>query len=127
MTDLTDPKKQLGTAIRGWIHMDNLTESFTTQAANARKLRNKHEDDAIRLIKQIGIQDSVINVSGASLRLTTKKSPAGLTWSYLETEIAAWATHNKLTATQSAGLVSWLQSHRETKEVEFLKKEMPKT
>jgi hypothetical protein len=120
---LTDPKQQLATAIRGWIHMDNLTESFTKQASNARSLRSKHEEEAIRLIKSLNLQHSTIKVSGAELKLESKKTTSGLSWSYLEQEIPAWATKSGITAVQSASLIKWLQAHRETKEVESLKKE----
>lgn len=120
---LTDPKQQLAASIRGWIHMDNLVESFTKQASNARGLRTKHEDDSIRLIKSMGLQESTIKVSGASLKLETKKATSGLSWSYLEKEIPAWATKSGLTPTQSASLLTWLHAHRTTSEVESLKKE----
>jgi len=120
---LTDPKQQLAAAIRGWIHMDNLTESFTKQASNSRALRNQHEEESIRLIKSIGLQNSTIKVSGAELKLESKKVTAGLSWSYLEKEIPAWATKSGLTAVQSASLIKWLQANREIKEVESLKKE----
>jgi hypothetical protein len=120
---LTDPKQQLATAIRGWIHMDNLTESFTKQASNARALRNKHEEEAIRLIKTLNLQNSTIKVSGAELKLESKKTTSGLSWTYLEKEIPEWATKSGVTAVQSASLIKWLQAHRETKEVESLKKE----
>jgi hypothetical protein len=120
---LTDPKQQLATSIRGWIHMDNLVESFTKQASNARTLRTKHEDDSIRLIKTLGLTESTIKVSGASLKLETKKTPSGLTWSYLEKEVPAWATKNGVTAVQAASLLTWLHAHRTTNETEVLKKE----
>ena len=120
---LTDPKQQLAASIRGWIHMDNLVESFTKQASNARSLRTKHEDDSIRLIKSMGLKDSTIKVSGASLKLETKKTTSGLSWSYLEKEIPEWATKNGVTAAQSASLLTWLHAHRTTTEAEVLKKE----
>jgi hypothetical protein len=104
--------------------MDNLTESFTSQATNARTLRNKHEADALALIKQLGLTKSTIQVSGANLTVGRRKSQTGLTWGYLEREIPAWATQAGLKPTQSAGLVKWLQEHRETKEMEFLKKNL---
>jgi hypothetical protein len=103
--------------------MDNLTESFTKQASNARSLRNKHEEEAIRLIKTLNLQNSTIKVSGAELRLESKKTPSGLSWTYLEKEIPEWATKSGITAVQSASLIKWLQTHREIKEVESLKKE----
>ena len=116
------PKQKLIEAIRGWIHMDNLVESFNQQATNARNLRNKHEQEAITLMKQLGLSASTIQVSGASLNIQKKKVPSGLSWGYLEKEIPAWATRSGVPANQSSALVKWLHEHREMKEVESLKK-----
>lgn len=102
--------------------MDNLVESFNAQAANAREVRAKHEEDVISLMKQLGLQKSTLQISGGTLQLTQKKTPAGLTWGYLEREIPAWATATGLKPTQSAGLLKWLHDNREMKEVEALKK-----
>lgn len=119
----SDPKQELVTAIRGWVHMDNLVESFNRQATNARQLRAKHETDAIRLIKQLGLNASQIQVSGgATLQLATRRSSETLTWSFLEREAHAWAEHAGLTPTQSAGLIKWLHEHRDSKSTEYLKK-----
>jgi hypothetical protein len=120
----TDPKSRLITAIRGWIHMDNLAESFSHQASNARTVRSKHETDAITLMKQLGLAESTIQVSGATLQLIKKTTPGGLTWGYLEKEIPAWATRSGLTPAQSQSLLTWLQAHREPKETEYLKKSL---
>ena len=102
--------------------MDNLVESFNQQAANARTLRNKHEQDAIRLMKELGLSASTIQVSGATLNIQKKKVPAGLSWGYLEKEVPAWATKSGLNANQSSALLKWLHDHRELKDVETLKK-----
>lgn len=121
-TSATDPKQRLITAIRGYIHMDNLVESFNAQATNAREVRSKHEADALTLIKQLGLQRSTIQVSGATLQLAQRRTPGTLTWGYLEREIPAWATQAGLKPSQAASLIAWLQDHRETKETEYLKK-----
>ena len=102
--------------------MDNLVESFNQQAANARNLRTKHEQDSIRLMKELGLSASTIQVSGASLNIQKKKVPAGLSWGYLEKEIPAWTTKTGLSANQSAALLKWLHDNREIKELESLKK-----
>ena len=117
-----DSKQRLIDAIRGWIHMDNLLENHSAQAANARTLRAKHETDAIELMKQMHLDKSTIQVSGASLSLQKKAVPSNLTWGYLEKEIPAWATHTGISAAQSQSLIRWLHDHREIKESESLKK-----
>ncbi len=124
----SDPKQQLITSIRGWMHMDNLVETFNRQATNARQLRAKHEESAIGLMKQMGLAASTIQVSGASLQLKKSKNTEGLTWGFLEREIPAWATQARLTPEQTASLLRWLHDRREVRETEYLKKtlEAPK-
>jgi hypothetical protein len=117
-----DPKARLVQAIRGYIHMDNLVENLNTQATNARELRSKHETEAIGLIKQLGLSASTIQVSGAQLQVSTKKEPAGLTWTYLEREVPAWGGRNGVSAAQISSLMAWLKDHRDHKECEHLKK-----
>jgi hypothetical protein len=127
----TDLRQRLITAIREWVHMDNLAESFNQQAMNARTLRAKHEADAISLIKQMGMSASTFQLTGgAQLTLAQRRTPANLTWSYLEREVPAWASRAGLTPVQSAALIKWLQEHRDVRETEYLKKSaaaVPKT
>ncbi len=117
-----DPRTRLATAIRGWIHMDNVAETHNRQAMNARSLRAKHEADAIALMKELRVDKSTIQVSGASLRLATRRASEPLTWSFLEREAAAWGSAAHLSPTQIQGLMKWLQEHREVKETEYIKK-----
>lgn len=124
---MADNRTRLIQAIRGWVHMDNLAESFQTQATNAREVRSKHETEAIGLMKQMGLAASTIQVSGASLQLTTKREPGALTWTYIEREIPAWAAQSGVGPAQAASLIKWLHDHRDAKEKEILKKTMPKT
>jgi hypothetical protein len=112
--------------------MDNLVESFNRQATNARQLRAKHEENAVGLMKQMGLSASTIQVSGASLQIKKSKATEGLTWTYLEREIPAWACHlgpgdaratqARLSPEQVASLLKWLHDHREVRETEYLKK-----
>ena len=117
-----DPKQRLIQSIRGWVHMENLAESLNHQATNARKLRAQHESDAIGLIKQLGLSKSTIQISGASLQLAARKEKGTLSWSYLEKEIPDWAAKSGVPAEKAAGLLAWLQAHREAKDTEYLKK-----
>lgn len=118
----SDSRARLATAIRGWIHMDNLAETHNRQAMNARSLRAKHEADAIALMKEMRLDKTTIQVSGASLQIATRRASAPLTWAYLEREAAAWGSAAHLSPTQIQGLVHWLQEHREVKETEYIKK-----
>lgn len=111
-------KQRLTDAIRGWVHMDNLLESHTAQATNARTLRAKYEKEAIAIMKQMHLDKSTIQISGASLVLQKRSTPNALSWTFLEKEISAWG----LNPTQTQSLLKWLHEHRELKDTESLKK-----
>ena len=117
-----DSKKQLIDAIRGWVHMDNLLENHTAQASNARNVRAKYEKEAIALIKQLHLDTSTIQISGGKLILQKKSTLGSLSWGYVEKEIEAWAKSANISPTQSKSLIQWLHDHRESKELESLKK-----
>jgi hypothetical protein len=102
--------------------MDNLVESFAKQTTNARTLRTKHEEEAIHMMNRMGLSSSTIQVSGASLQIVKRKSVSGLTWGFLDKEIAAWATTQNITPTQVQSLLVWLHEHRETTVTDTLKK-----
>jgi hypothetical protein len=73
-------------------------------------------------MKQMRLDTSTIQVSGASLTLQKKTTPAALSWGYVEREIPKWATRSGITAVQSQSLVKWLHENRDVKETESLKK-----
>jgi hypothetical protein len=119
---MSEAKQKLIEAIRGWVHMDNLYENHAAQASNARALRAKYEKEAITLMKQLHLEASTIQISGGSLALQKRATPTSLSWGYLNKEIPAWATSTGISPTQSQSLLRWLHEHRESKEVESLKK-----
>lgn len=121
-TPLDSPKSRLVAAIRGWVHMDNLAESHQRQAMNARAVRAKHETEAVRLIRELGLAKSKIQVSGAELHLANHRTVTPLSWKYLEREVPAWAASMRLSPEHAKGLLKWLQEHREYKETEELEK-----
>jgi len=125
-TGTGDTKSQLVTAIRSFVHMDNVVETHARQAANAREARARYETDAIRLMREMGLTNSTIQISGAALSLAHQRTPGSLTWGYLEREVPAWAAHTGVTATQSASLLQWLRDHRDIKEADYLKKTVAK-
>jgi len=123
-----DPKSQLVAAIRAFVHMDNLAETHARQATNAREARARHEAESIRLLREMGLASSTIQVSGGvSLALAHQRAPGALTWGYLEREVPVWATRSGVSATQVAGLLQWLRDHRDVKESDYLKKTVAKT
>ena len=117
-----DSKQQLTTAIRNWIHMDNLYENHAAQASNARALRATHEAEVIRLMKELRLEHSTIRVTGGALNLHRESTPAPITWSLLDKEMPAWITHAGLPPNKSGELMKWLHDHRGVRERVYLKK-----
>jgi hypothetical protein len=124
---VADARSRLVTAIRAFVHTDNLAEVHARQATNAREARARHEAEAIALMRELRMEASTLQISGASLSLVHQKTPGTLTWGYLEREIPAWATHSGVSAAQAASLLRWLRDHRDIKETDHLKKSVAKT
>ena len=124
--DSGDARSRLVKAIRSFVHMDNLAETHARQATNAREARARHESEAIALMRELRLEASTIQISGATLSLSQQRTPGTLTWGYLEREIPAWATRSGVSAAQSASLLRWLREHRDIKETEHLKKSVAK-
>ena len=102
--------------------MDNLLEHHAAQANNARALRGKHEQEAIRLMKELRMDHSTIRVTGASLSLCRESVPAPITWGLVDKEIGAWAASAGVPAAKADDLVKWLHAHRGVRERESLRK-----
>ncbi len=119
---MPDSKSRLTAAIRSWVHFDNLVESLNHQTMNARELRAKHETDALSLLKQMGLTQTHIQITDAQLQFASRRETVGLTWTYLEQQLPLWAAHTGVSAAQAKSLLTWLQTHREVKEKEYLKK-----
>lgn len=126
LTGAADPKSRLVTAIRSYVHMDNLAETHARQATNAREARAQAETEAIRLMREMGLAGSTIQISGATLSVAHQRTPGTLTWGYLEREIPVWATRTGVSAGQVADLIRWLREHRDIKESDYLKKTVTK-
>ena len=127
MALVPDKRSQLVSAIRAYVHMDNLAETHARQATNAREARTRHETEAIGLMREMGLSDSTIQISGATLSLAHQRTPGTLTWGYLEKEVPTWATQAGVSAAQAAGLLRWLREHRDIKESDYLKKTVTNT
>lgn len=117
-----EDRAKLTSAVRSWVHMDNLIETLNKQASNARELRTKHESEAIALIHKLGLRASTIQISGATLTVRNQRRGGDLTWGYLEREVPAWCQKSGLPAAKSAELLEWLQTHRDVREVEVIHK-----
>ena len=120
---ITEKKQQIVTAIRNWIHMDNLYESLHHQATNARAVRDKQEEEVLALLNELNLTNSVIQVSGATLQVEKRKGGCPpSTWPPLEQAILSWGARSNVSRTQAHDLIRYLHNRFSSTEREYLKK-----
>lgn len=73
--------------VRGWVHFDNLSSSLQKQVVNARRERDKFEENVQNLLKEQDMANAVIQISGAQLQLQEDKATSGLTIKALQDSI----------------------------------------
>jgi hypothetical protein len=71
--------------VRQYVHYDNLTKNYTTQATGARKLKNTFEEKIISHLRNNNIPNAIIQISGAILQLSEEKKQASMSMPALET------------------------------------------
>lgn len=117
---MTDTNK-LASAIREWVHFDNLAESLNKQVANVRALRSKSESQILTLLQQQNLQNAKLKITGATLQYATRTKASDLTWAFLEEQLHEYfRTTGKRDETSE--IIEFLQTHRDGKTVEYLKK-----
>ena len=73
--------------VRGWVHFDNLSTSLQKQVVNARRERDKFEENVHHLLKEQEMTNAVIQISGGQLQLQEDKATSGLTIKALQESI----------------------------------------
>lgn len=109
--------------VRHWVHFDNLAESLNKQVTNARNLRSNFEEKIIKAMESSGMRNTVLQISGATLQRVSKVKPSDLTWGYLEEQLREYYKE-KGTADETEQVLTFLQSKRGGKTVEYLKKSL---
>ncbi len=117
---ITDPNA-LATAVRQWVHFDNLAESLNKQVANVRSLRNESETKILTLMQQQNLQNATLKITGATLQYATRSKPTDLSWTFLEEQLHEYfKTVGK--SDETPEILGFLQKQRGGKVVEYLKK-----
>ena len=117
---ITDPNA-LATAVRQWVHFDNLAESLNKQVTNVRSLRNEYETKILTLMQQQNLQNATLKITGATLQYASRTKPTDLSWAFLEDQLHEYfKTAGKRDETSE--ILEFLQKHRGGKMVEYLKK-----
>jgi hypothetical protein len=114
-------QSELVDAVRHWVHFDNLAESLTKQVTNARTMRSTFEEKILNTLEKTGMQNAVLQITGATLQRTTRAKQTDLSWSYLESTLHEYFK-GKGKPDETAAIVDYLHARRGSKTVEFLKK-----
>ncbi len=109
----------LSTAVREWVHFDNLAESLNKQVANVRTLRSKSETQILTLLQQQNLQNATLKINGATLQYATRNKSNDLTWAFLEERLHEYFKGKRDETTE---ILEFLQTHRGGKTIEYLKK-----
>ena len=115
------PQTELVDAVRHWVHFDNLAESLTKQVTNARNMRSDFEDKILKLLDSTGMRNAVLQITGATLQRVSKPKQTDLSWTYLESTLHEYYK-SKGRPDETTAVLEYLQAHRGTKTIEYLKK-----
>jgi hypothetical protein len=113
--------EDLSTAVRQWVHFDNVAENLNKQIANVRALRAEYEAKVLELLARQNIRHATLRVTGATLQYATKSKSTDLSWSFLEEQLHEYF-RTKGTADQTSDILAFLHRHRGGKTIEYLKK-----
>lgn len=121
MSIIPSQRNELAEAVRKWVHFDNLTESLSKQAQNARTLRTQHEAQVLRLLETTGMKGAQIQITGATLQFAQRSKPGDLTWSFLDEQLHAFFK-TKGKPDETSAILEFIQAHRVSKTQDYLKK-----
>ncbi len=115
------PGAELVDAVRNWVHFDNLAETLQKQVTNVRAKRSEYEDRILHLLDSSGMRNAVLQITGATLQRASKPKQSDLSWTFLESNLHDYYK-SKGRPDETAAILDFLQAHRTTKTVEYLKK-----
>jgi hypothetical protein len=113
--------EDLSTAVRQWVHFDNVAENLNKQIANVRALRAEYEAKVLELLANKNLRHATLRITGATLQYATKSKSTDLSWSFLEEQLHEYF-RTKGTADQTSEIITFLHRHRGGKTIEYLKK-----
>ena len=116
----TNPE-DLATAVRQWVHFDNVAENLNKQIANVRTLRSEYEGKVLELLARQNLRNATLRVTGATLQYATRSKSTDLTWSFLEEQLHEYF-RTKGGRDDTSEILNFLHRHRGGKTIEYLKK-----
>ena len=115
------PQQELVYAVRHYVHFDNLAETLNKQVTNVRNMRAKFETEILTMLETQGMKNAVLQISGASLQRQTRHQSTNLSWSFLEEQLHEYYK-SKGKPDETAGILDFVQKHRGSRAVDYLKK-----
>lgn len=114
-------KDDLATAVRQWVHFDNLAENLNKQIANVRTLRAEYEAKVLDMLARQNLRHANLRITGATLQYATRSKATDLSWSFLEEQLHEYfRTHGG--SDNTSDILAFLHRHRGGKTIEYLKK-----
>ena len=120
ITKMSNPPDDLATAVRQWVHFDNLAENLNKQIANVRTLRGDYETKVLDLMTRQNMRNTSLRINGATLQCATKSKSTDLTWTFLEEQLHEYFKSKPRDDTSD--ILAFLHRHRGGKTIEYLKK-----
>ncbi len=123
MANQLQQKEDLSTAVRQWVHFDNVAENLNKQIANVRSLRSEYESKILGLMNTQNLRHATLRINGATLQYATRSKATDLSWSFLEEQLHEYF-HVKGSGNADAtnDILAFLHRHRGGKTIEYLKK-----
>ena len=115
-------QQRLQSAVRAWVHFDNLANTFNKQAQNARAQKQVHEKEVQNILFAMQQSTAILEVNGARLQFQQKETKSNLSWSWLQDNLRAWFMSSESRGKTAEDLFKYLQGRRSTKITETLEK-----
>ena len=115
-------QQRLQSAVRAWVHFDNLANTFNKQAQNARAQKQVHEKEVQNILFAMQQSTAILEVNGARLQFQQKETKSNLSWSWLQDNLRAWFMSSESRGKTAEDLFKYLQGRRSTKITEALEK-----
>ena len=61
--------------VRNWVHYDNLASSFYKQSMGARKVRDEYETKIIEYLRQMRMENAIIQTNNGRISMYDEKKP----------------------------------------------------
>ena len=83
MTSLIN-KEDVASLVRNYVHYDNLSSTLNKQTQNARAVRDDYEKRIIDELKKSKMENAIIQIVGAKLKIVEEKYSTPLSYKNLE-------------------------------------------